>query len=156
GTRPRHVERAPRQAGRLVARLVERPRQVLRRVLGGARGHPPPCLHHARRRVAQAVALRLLADEPQQRRDRFFRFRGRKLKDSCILLWQDVSLRTMFYKLIIVKAILLSLLATNVTAQSPQSDRLARGTAQVRAFWRSAEGDEAQVAGLRPPNGAGD
>jgi hypothetical protein len=52
----------------------------------------------------------------------------------------------MFYKLIIAKAILLTLLATNVTAQTPpQPDRLARGTAQVRQFWRASDGDEKQL-----------
>jgi hypothetical protein len=49
----------------------------------------------------------------------------------------------MFYKTIIAKAILLTLLATNVTAQTPpQPDRLARGTAQVRQFWRASDGDQ--------------
>ena len=62
----------------------------------------------------------------------------------------------MFYKLIIVKAILLSLLATNVTAQSPEPDRRARGTAQVRQFWRVSDGDEAQLAEFLRANFAGD
>ena len=49
----------------------------------------------------------------------------------------------MFYKLIIAKSILLTLLATNVTAQTPpQPDRLTRGIAQVRQFWRASDGDQ--------------
>ena len=51
----------------------------------------------------------------------------------------------MFYKLIIAKAILLTLLAANVTAQSLESARLARGTAQVRQFWRAADGDPKEL-----------
>src|ERR1051325_2238317 len=49
----------------------------------------------------------------------------------------------MFYKLIIAKSILLTLLATNVTAQTPpQPDRLTRGIAQVRQFWRASDGEQ--------------
>jgi len=51
----------------------------------------------------------------------------------------------MFYKLIIAKSILLTLLAATVTAQTPAPDRLARGTAQVRQFWRASDGDEKQL-----------
>jgi len=52
----------------------------------------------------------------------------------------------MFYKTIIAKSILLILLAATVTAQTPpQPDRLARGTAQVRQFWRASDGDEKQL-----------
>ena len=63
----------------------------------------------------------------------------------------------MFYKLIIAKAILLTLLATNVTAQTPpQPDRLARGTAQVRQFWRASDGDEQQLQEFIRTNFAAD
>ena len=62
----------------------------------------------------------------------------------------------MFYKLIVVKAILLSLLATNVTAQSPEPDRRARGIAQVRQFWRASDGDQKQFDELVRTNFAGD
>src|ERR1043165_10139963 len=52
----------------------------------------------------------------------------------------------MFYKTIIAKSILLILLATNVTAQTPpQPDRLARGTAQVRQFWHASDGDQKEL-----------
>src|SRR5437763_9410123 len=142
----RRIERDAAEDDQLVARLVERPRQDLRRILGVPRGHLAPRLHHARRRVAQPVAVRLLADEAQQRRHRLLGVGGRELQYSCCVLWQDVSLRTMFYKLIIAKAILLTLLAANVTAQTPDSAaRLARGTAQVRQFWRASDGDAKQL-----------
>src|SRR5437763_1275579 len=57
----RRIERDAAEDDQLVARLVERPRQDLRRILGVPRGHLAPRLHHARRRVAQPVALRPLA-----------------------------------------------------------------------------------------------
>src|ERR1043166_1334069 len=152
----RRIERDPAEDDQLVARLVERPRQNLRRVLGVAGGHLPPRLHHARRRVAKAVALRLLADEAQQRRHRLLGVGGRELQYSCGVLWQDVSLRTMFYKQTIAKAILLILLAATVTAQTPPPDRLARGTAQVRQFWRASDGDAKQLDDFVRANFAAD
>ena len=48
----------------------------------------------------------------------------------------------MFYKTTFAKSILLTLLAATVTAQTLPPDRLARGTEQVRRFWRSSDGDE--------------
>jgi hypothetical protein len=73
----------------------------------------------------------------------------------------------MFYKQTVVKAILLLLLATNVTAQSLETElvakvgeaqrpRLARGIAQVRQFWRASDGDETQLAAFVRTNFAGD
>jgi len=63
----------------------------------------------------------------------------------------------MFYKTIIAKSILLILLAATVTAQTPpQPDRLARGTAQVRQFWRASDGDEKQLDDFVRANFAAD
>src|SRR3954447_4766258 len=171
----RRIERDPAQDHQLVARLVERPRQDLGRILGVPGGHLPPRLHHARGRVAQPVALRLLADKPQQRRHRLLGRQTSEFNDlspvACALLprflWQDVSLHAMFYKLAFVKASLLILLATNVTAQTPESElvakygetqrpRIVRGIAQVRQFWRESDGDAKQQADFIRANFAGD
>ena len=73
----------------------------------------------------------------------------------------------MFYKLIVAKSILLLLLATNVTAQSLESElaakygeaqrpRIGRGIAQCRQFWRDSDGDAAQFAEFVRTNFAGD
>src|SRR5579884_2186071 len=68
------VERDAAEDDQLITRFFKRARKDLGRIIAIAGGHLAPRFDHPRGRIGEPFARRILADESQERRHRFFSF----------------------------------------------------------------------------------